>query len=272
MTSGYEVADADAALASQESGLAFYDKIEEEGYFNIYVYDSDGEAVSHRIDLTEETTLNDLAGSINALDNITATVDSGKLIINADTDYTFAFGSVSDYDPDTGTYDVNSSVLAALGINTFWSGSDSGGFEVDEAVASDSSKLATGLIDNTTGEYNTGDNSNALAISMLRETNVSLTLTSYTLSSGSSTQTTTTTLSNFLSALVSQIGVLTNDASVNVDYHEMLLDQIDTLVASEGGVNMDEELVDLLAYQRAYQGAARIITTADEALQTLLEM
>ncbi len=36
------------------------------------------------------------------------------------------------------------------------------------------------------------------------------------------------------------------------------------------GVNLDEELTNMLAQQRAYEAAARVITVADEMLQTLL--
>jgi flagellar hook-associated protein 1 FlgK len=38
------------------------------------------------------------------------------------------------------------------------------------------------------------------------------------------------------------------------------------------GVSTDEELVNLIQYQTAYQAAARIITTADEMLQTILNI
>ena len=38
------------------------------------------------------------------------------------------------------------------------------------------------------------------------------------------------------------------------------------------GVNLDEELVNLTKYQRAYQAAARIVTVTDELLQTILNM
>jgi flagellar hook-associated protein 1 FlgK len=36
------------------------------------------------------------------------------------------------------------------------------------------------------------------------------------------------------------------------------------------GVSVDEESINLLAFQRAYQGSARFITVVDEMMQTLL--
>jgi flagellar hook-associated protein 1 FlgK len=41
---------------------------------------------------------------------------------------------------------------------------------------------------------------------------------------------------------------------------------------SISGVNLDEETVQLMRYQRAFQGAARIITTIDELIQQILMM
>ena len=38
------------------------------------------------------------------------------------------------------------------------------------------------------------------------------------------------------------------------------------------GVNADEEAINLLLYQRAYQGSARFISVVDELIQTLLSL
>jgi flagellar hook-associated protein 1 FlgK len=38
------------------------------------------------------------------------------------------------------------------------------------------------------------------------------------------------------------------------------------------GVNLDEEMTNLVAYQHAYSAAAKVLTTMDEALDTLLNM
>ena len=40
--------------------------------------------------------------------------------------------------------------------------------------------------------------------------------------------------------------------------------------ASVSGVNMDEEMSNLIKYQHSYTAAAKLITTADQMLQTLL--
>ena len=41
---------------------------------------------------------------------------------------------------------------------------------------------------------------------------------------------------------------------------------------SISGVSIDEEMVNLVNYQKAYQAAARLINTASEMMDTLLNM
>ena len=50
------------------------------------------------------------------------------------------------------------------------------------------------------------------------------------------------------------------------------LDAIEEKVKELSGVNIDEELINLTRYQRAYEAAARVVTVTDELLQTVLGM
>jgi flagellar hook-associated protein 1 FlgK len=45
---------------------------------------------------------------------------------------------------------------------------------------------------------------------------------------------------------------------------------IDDLRSSITGVQLDEELSDLMRYQRAYEASARVMSAADEMLDTLI--
>jgi len=49
---------------------------------------------------------------------------------------------------------------------------------------------------------------------------------------------------------------------------DMLLRQRDSL----GGVSLDEEMTDLTRFQKAFAASARLITTVDEMLDTLVNM
>jgi len=51
-----------------------------------------------------------------------------------------------------------------------------------------------------------------------------------------------------------------------------LLSQTQALQQSESGVNLDEEAASLLRYQQAYQAASKVIQTANEMFDALLEV
>jgi len=51
---------------------------------------------------------------------------------------------------------------------------------------------------------------------------------------------------------------------------EILKDQIDTLRAQVSGVSIDEELVNLIKFQRGFEAASRLVRLTDEMFQTLL--
>jgi flagellar hook-associated protein 1 FlgK len=51
-----------------------------------------------------------------------------------------------------------------------------------------------------------------------------------------------------------------------------MVHQLENYRESISGVSIDEEMVNLVRYQNAYQAAAKLITTADEMMQTVLNM
>ena len=64
----------------------------------------------------------------------------------------------------------------------------------------------------------------------------------------------------------------TRAATDSATVHDTLASQADTRRASVSGVSVDEELTLLMRYQQAFQAASRLVRTADEMMQSLLEM
>jgi flagellar hook-associated protein 1 FlgK len=52
----------------------------------------------------------------------------------------------------------------------------------------------------------------------------------------------------------------------------MVLSELEQLRASQSGVSVDEEMTNVLKFQRTYEASAKLITVADEMLQTILSM
>ncbi|MBX3006720.1 MAG: flagellar hook-associated protein FlgK [Melioribacteraceae bacterium] len=57
-----------------------------------------------------------------------------------------------------------------------------------------------------------------------------------------------------------------------VDSNELILQQLQNQRASVSGVSLDEEMTNVLKYQRSYDAAARLVKVADDMLQTILNM
>lgn len=119
-----------------------------------------------------------------------------------------------------------------------------------------------------------GDNENALRIAAL-ETTESLEIRKWSYRNRGSTVSSeiqTETLNEFYDDLVAEIGLLAEDANEKEEFSQNLIDELTKLRDSVSGVNLDEEMTELLQIQRAYEAAAKLVTTADEMLQSLLEM
>jgi len=119
-----------------------------------------------------------------------------------------------------------------------------------------------------------GDNENALRIASL-ETSATLEIRKWSYrnrGASVSSELRIETLNEFYEELVAEVGLLTEEANESQEFSQTLVDELGKLRDSVSGVNLDEEMTELLQIQRAYEAAAKLITTADEMLQSLLEM
>lgn len=78
------------------------------------------------------------------------------------------------------------------------------------------------------------------------------------------------TVDDYWRAQVSSIGVVAQEATRMVDNQETLLSQLENKRQSTAGVSLDEEMVNMIRFQHAYNAAARYITTIDEAIEVIV--
>jgi len=71
--------------------------------------------------------------------------------------------------------------------------------------------------------------------------------------------------------LVNKIGVQAVQAEIGRDAQKVVFDQAQETRDRTSGVNLDEELSDLLRYQQAYQANAQVIQTASRLFDTLMQ-
>ncbi|MBT5375300.1 MAG: flagellar hook-associated protein FlgK [Nitrospinaceae bacterium] len=130
-------------------------------------------------------------------------------------------------------------------------------FSVSSAVLSNSSKIAAGLNSST-------DGANALALVDLQS---KLVFDSVTLDSAGSG---TFTFNEFYSSLVSNVGIQSFSSRSIYSQQEGILLQLDTRRESVSGVSIDEEMINMIKFQQAYNAAARLISVVDELLDTVI--
>jgi flagellar hook-associated protein 1 FlgK len=80
------------------------------------------------------------------------------------------------------------------------------------------------------------------------------------------------TFEEFNNSTISIIGVQSQQAQREVENNELLVQQLTLFQESVSGVSIDEELSQMIQFQRAYEAAARYISTIDQLLETLVNI
>ena len=78
------------------------------------------------------------------------------------------------------------------------------------------------------------------------------------------------TAANDANEAIALIGASVNDATRRAETTAAFSNEISSRLNAEGGVNLDEELSNLILYQRSYNANARVIAAVDELWESLL--
>lgn len=82
----------------------------------------------------------------------------------------------------------------------------------------------------------------------------------------------TETLDDYYRTLTGELGILIGDNTQNGAFAASMLENLDSVRESISGVNLDEEMMELMKTQRAYEAASKLVSIADEMLQTILDL
>ncbi len=236
------VDDPTAALNSAAAGLTYPPQ---NGSFVVHVTGSDGSSVSTLVPVklkgtATDTTLNSLEASLNGVAGVSASVVDGRLKVSAAN-----AGSTISFSQDS------SNTLAALGINTFFTGSSAEDIAVNPAVAADPSQLAAGK------NGSAGDNGTALAIAALETTPAA----------GQAD-----TLQDTYQGLVTGVADTVTAAQGQSTAAAAVSATLTTQQESTSGVSLDEEMVNMLQQQQAFQASSRVVATIQTMMQSLIDM
>ena len=245
VTSEHSVADADAALNDAEATKLGFTPTN--GSFVVHVKDKASGAVTStliQVDLDgagTQTSLNSLAASIDGVDDLTATVNAGRLTIRTDSDAVEVSFSQD-----------SSGLLAAIGVGGFFSGSDASDIAIRSELEIDPRLLAAAR----NGQR--ADNQTAKAIAALQTQSLS--------ALGGRN------LDEAYQAQVNTVAAKVEGARKDAEAASVVRDTLQTQHDAISGVSLDEEAINLMKYQRAYQAASRVIAATDEMMQTLLSL
>ncbi|MFN0244673.1 MAG: flagellar hook-associated protein FlgK [Planctomycetota bacterium] len=169
----------------------------------------------------------------------------------------FGFGDLSATDGDVLGLQVlrdsdTSDVLVALGLNAFFTGSDAGEIALNAQIERDPGAIAS----SKTGAG--GDNAGVLEMLAAQKADVAA-LDGITMDS-------------YYGNLVSGIGFEIGSAQSARDVEGFLLDSLSSRREQVSGVNIDEELTNMIQFEQAFGAASRFITVINTTSQELLNL
>jgi flagellar hook-associated protein 1 FlgK len=206
--------------------------------------DLDGRDSAGNPGFTDDTSLDDLRAAIAAIPGMSQTTITadGRLRVAADAGFEFSFS------------DDSSGALAVLGVNSYFAGKDATDIDVRSELGATPSLVMAGR--QGTGSF--AENGTALRISELQSTPIDAL-------GGKS-------LPDRWRDTVQAIAVDTSAADTRSRAASVVRESLEAQRAGLSGVSADEETIDLLSYQRQYQGAARLISVADQLMDQILQL
>ena len=153
--------------------------------------------------------------------------------------------------------DVNAAHSAGFGLDgvtgrNFFTGTDATDIAVDAALFASTDAVAAA----TAAAGLPGDGANAQAIADLQ----------YTTPLGAGTA----SYDQFYANFVSTLGAESREVEALLASQDLVNAHVEQVRLGASGVNLDEEMVQLMRYQRAYEGAARLISVIDDMLDRLI--
>lgn len=130
-----------------------------------------------------------------------------------------------------------------------------GYIEVNGVIKNDVKSVAAAFRDDS-GNVNAGDGRAAVEIASIRNTKVMI---------GHER-----TLDDYFADSVTNVGLKGEQAENNLKSHMAIMDDLRTMRDSISGVNIDEELSDIIKFQHGYNAAAKFVTIWDSLIDTVI--
>ena len=251
------------------------------GSFDVLVYDASGNVVAQRtINIDNLTTTTGAAGTDSIQGQMSANIDdngdnnsnndvnsflsvntanNGMAISFKDSSfqsqgYTF---SIKDNLDSNNTLGSGTNFAGALGLNKFFDGTDASTIDLASNLKKDSTQIASSAVPAS------GDNTIAMNMVQSQFGDVNFTQKNTNVTSSD-------TVLNMFDTIATNVGTQTNAAVTINGTLTARYSAAQQQYTSVSGVNMDEEMTNLIKYQTSYGASAKIITTIQTMMDTLL--
>ncbi len=174
--------------------------------------------------------------TLSVADGITISLSGGDVVAGD----ALSLDVVSDSD--------TTDILSALGVNSFFSGTDASDIAVSDTISNDVSLIAA-----STGEV--GNNTNALRIAALQN---------------STSAVAGTTFADYMHQITSGLGEEASSSYKLEENYTFMQTNLENRRDEVSGVNTDEEMINLVRFQQAYDASAKYISIVKELVDTLL--
>lgn len=242
------------------------------GTFDIIVYDIDGNEVGRRsISIDNGTLINDTPQTTNSIvGQINISKDDNKDNNSLNDVDDMLFGTFNNqqnifqinvkaaYEAQGYTFaieDHGTNFAGVTGVNRFFDGNDAKSIALNGDLKQDMSKIK--------GFKSPANGDNQTALDMVQQQFASVTF-------GIGNTKSTDTVYGYFDNLVTRVGTRTNSAIVSNDSITAQFNSIKQEQDSISKVSIDEEMANLIRYQTSYGAAAKVITTIDQMMTTLL--
>ncbi len=240
------------------------------GSFDVIMYDNNGNEIAKKtININENTTMDDgsdnsIVGQFNK-----STDDNGDNDSTDDIDDYFEAsysknGDMLSFWPKSNSgykiaiEDNGTNFAGATGINAFFDGDDASNISLKSDFKDDPSKI------NAYQAPVDGDNTTANDMLQVQYKNIDFQYKDKTIKSD--------TIDGFYRNMTTQIATDAENSGRNTDTSKAIYNAANQEQQSVSGVNLDEELANLMKYQTAYGANAKVITTIDKMLDSLLSI
>lgn len=253
-----------------------------EGSFELVIYDLDGnETARRKIDIDVATAMTGASGSNSIQGQIIAQRDDNEdgnasndaddflsfnwityangehaveFTLNPSAEslgYTFAIKDVE----TSPNFSSGSNFAGALGMSRFFDGTDASNIDLTTPMKLNPTTMSAGLTPVA------GDN--RLALNMIQHQ-----FETFDFKVGNKTY--NSTASGMFDIIATGVGISTNSAIIRNETTTAQFNAVEMEYFSTSKVSIDEEMTNLIKYQTSYGAAAKIITTIDQMMQTLL--